>query len=121
MDCKRTKNFLAAFKKMCTTCRKNHCQGCPFVTMETAFERVELKCIVLEYSNEIIYNKVVKWITEHPFHTYLDDFLEKYPNAALDDNGCPDDICVKALYPNIDCDIYKKCTDCWKQPMEDTE
>ena len=118
MDYKETKNFLAAFKKMCTTCRKDNCQSCPFVIMETDFKRVEPKCTLLEYSNDTIYNKVVKWIEEHPFHTYLDDFLEKYPKAELAEGGCPD-ICVMQLYPNVDCNGCDDCVSCWKQPMED--
>ena len=30
-----------------------------------------------------------KWCAEHPQKTYLQDFLEKFPNAKLDDDGEP--------------------------------
>ena len=67
---------------------------------------------------------LAKWDKEHPVKTILQDFLEKYPNAKLDDDGIPKRVCPYQLgYDGDDgCiydDIYGYCKQCWNRPMED--
>ena len=59
-----------------------------------------------------------KWCAEHPQKTYLQDFLEKFPNAKLYDDGEPlADACD--VYGDVfDCKGHK-CCDCWNIVMPD--
>lgn len=63
---------------------------------------------------------VENWSKEHPVKTCLDDFLEKYPNAPLEDDGTPT-LCPHNLYKNaIDMSCLEdECSKCWKQPLNE--
>ena len=64
---------------------------------------------------------VEQWSKEHPRKTRLQDFLEKYPNAALTSYGhkipkvCAQDVgyCASCKY------LGNKCHQCWNEPVED--
>lgn len=59
-----------------------------------------------------------EWIEKHPRKTILQDFLEKYPDAKLNENGVPS-ICPNALGYNVSSVCmagYKPCYDCWNKP-----
>ena len=61
---------------------------------------------------------VEKWAEEHPQKTILMDFLEKFPNAQLGENGAPYYCCPSELgYEDEkncrDC----ACIDCWNRPI----
>lgn len=61
---------------------------------------------------------VENWAKEHPVKTYLDDFLEKYPNAPIEDDGTPK-TCPHMLDENaveMNC-LGDECLKCWKQPL----
>lgn len=59
-----------------------------------------------------------KWCAEHPQKTYLQDFLEKFPNAKLDDDGDPiADACD--VYGDVFACKGHKCCDCWNKVMPD--
>ena len=53
--------------------------------------------------------------------TYLEDFLEKYPNAPKDICGTPK-MCPEDLYPNAEfeeCVSYEeRCFKCWNRKIE---
>lgn len=66
---------------------------------------------------------VQKWAQEHPRKTFLQDFLEKYPKARLNEKGYPDDICpteLGYLGENFECKgiFDTNCAACWNQPLE---
>lgn len=86
-----------------------------FVPITTDFEKNDAERAV-----EI----VEKWSKEHPRKTILQDFLEKYPKAPMDEKGFPKDVCPFALgYEEDDCGVYfaDKCFDCWNRPLEEEE
>lgn len=64
---------------------------------------------------------VEKWATEHPRKTILQDFLEKYPKAPMDERGFPLEICPHHL--GYVCDVCEeldaKCKACWNRPLEE--
>lgn len=69
---------------------------------------------------------VQKWSEEHPRKTFLQDFLEKYPKARLNEKGYPDDVCpiyLGYLGENFECKgmFDTNCLSCWNQWMETGE
>lgn len=67
-----------------------------------------------ETANEII----LKYLGEHPPKTYRQDFIEKFPNASVDENGYPlartCDIYLRRLFP---CEF--DCNTCWDMVCKD--
>ena len=66
---------------------------------------------------------VQKWAQEHPRKTILQDFLEKYPKARVNEKGYPDDVCpaeLGYLGENFECEevFDTNCESCWNQPLE---
>lgn len=64
---------------------------------------------------------VQKWSAAHPRRTILKDFLEKYPDAPLMDEGYPE-ICPHHLgYEEETCaeEFNQKCKECWNRPLEE--
>lgn len=89
---------------------ERNCTMCPF---SSAQNKDKSFCDVykdnhLDEANEII----LKWRDEHPQKTYKDDFLEKFPNAAVaGDNNAG--TCRKFIYGQENCRGY--CTECWNE------
>lgn len=58
---------------------------------------------------------VEQWSKEHPRKTRMQDFLEKFPNAKMNEGGFPESCCRYLGYiekcPNKDCSI------CWNHPV----
>lgn len=70
---------------------------------------------------EIAVDIVEKWSKEHPRKTFLQDFLEKYPNAPLSKEGIPE-TCAISLglkKETIEGCYEKECKDCWNTPVEE--
>ena len=86
-------------------------------------ERKYYDCIqTLDYNMAV--EIIEKWSKEHPRKTMLQDFLEKYPNAPLNDDGVPDACPYHLGYTkedkcNFSFDGRFKCFDCWSRPMEE--
>lgn len=84
-------------------------------------------CSHLEYKHpEKAIAIVQKWSEEHPRKTFLQDFLEKYPKARLNEKGYPDDVCpieLGYLGENFECKgiFDTNCESCWNQWMETEE
>lgn len=90
------------------------CSACPLSRVNNGCD--ESCCTIEIESPEKAIEIVENWSKEHPVKTYLDDFLEKYPNALRDRDGTPKS-CVNNLYnitPNCVCPV---CDECWKQPL----
>lgn len=111
---KRTKNGLCEIKcGNCPLCSNNNGEGlsCPDFEM---------------YYPEKAVKAVQRWSDEHPPKTFLTEFLEKYPNAKLDENGTPKIVCpyYLGLISKNNCRINRinsNCVECWNQPIKDGE
>lgn len=66
---------------------------------------------------------ITEWCKEHPQKTYLQDLLERFPDAATDD-GVPA-ACRADLYGTCICRLVGKgdytvdCRKCWNEVMQD--
>ena len=81
----------------------------------------ECSCILFEQKHTDQAIAIVqKWSQEHPSKTILQDFLEKYPSAPLEDTGIPLMCPEKLGYLSRDCSDACKvsCVECWNQPLE---
>lgn len=68
-------------------------------------------------SCEINYYPPLYWGIKKP-KTYLEDFLEKFPNTSLSDDYPI--FCREAIYTGCDiCPSELTCFECWNQPMEE--
>ena len=105
-------------KRMCEYYAEG-CVNCPLTILNNDTEEPCHEFIVLypEKAEEIL----TKWAKEHPQKTILQDFLEKYPNALLNESGFPN-VCVFKLgyIKERDCGNYDySCKKCWNRPLED--
>lgn len=124
IDCSITENYFAEKRRM-TKRRKGgicklDCKKCPLYGTNNGTSE-NLSCVSLEmrYPEKAVVI-VQKWSDEHSQKTYLSEFLKKYPNALLNDNGLPKGVCLYNL-GLADCKEYRNCVDCWNQPIEDGE
>lgn len=126
IDCSRTENYLAEKQRMTKKHKPNageyicelDCLDCP---LSHSNNGIGEPCFGLEtHYPEKAVAIVQKWSDEHPQKTYLSEFLKKYPNALLNDNGLPKSVCLYNL-GLADCKEYRNCVDCWNQPIEDGE
>ena len=67
--------------------------------------------------------KVEAWEKANPLRTIFDDFLEKYPNALVNDEGVPYTCPYTLGYAEKikDCTKKMNCFDCWNRPLEQIE
>lgn len=124
IDCSITENYFAERRRMTMTAKygicKLDCTKCPLSSKNNGTSE-NLSCANLEiHYPEKAVAIVQKWSNEHPQKTYLSEFLKKYPNALLNDNGLPKGVCLYNL-GLADCKEYPNCVDCWNQPIEDGE
>lgn len=100
-----------------TTCYGANCEKCAFYLKDDPF------CLKDSQNYEEMEAKLEEWIAKHPKKTYQQDFLEKYPNAPLNNNGTPKICPYHVGYFNIDekpCLIgsFVDCIKCWGREME---
>lgn len=62
---------------------------------------------------------VEKWAAEHPRKTRMQDFLEKFPKAEMDEEDGVPKICAKRLGYTIDCPESFDYVECWNMPVEE--
>ena len=97
-------------KRMCDSYKK--CDDCPL-----GYTRCGDSISALyDNADEI----VDEWVKEHPIKTYLQDFLEKFPNAPKGKKGTPK-ICPHQIYPEINANYRccENCLKCWSQEMKE--
>lgn len=122
IDCSKTMNYFIEKSRMIKQQKdgvcKLDCSDCP---LSISNNGTDISCSHFEtgYPEEAI-AIMQKWSDEHPRETYLSEFLKKYPNASLNDNGLPKGVCLYNL-GLADCKEYRNCVDCWNQPIEDGE
>ena len=64
-----------------------------------------------------------KWCAEHPQKTYMQDFLEKFPNADMSRGDNIPMVCRAHVYGGV-CPIYNdnvSCSGCWNEVMPEEE
>lgn len=111
--------FINEANRMCHL--HDFCNNCP------AFDSLG-PCKILysnNYSAEEKLSIVEKWSKEHPIKTRQNIFLEQYPEAEIDENGClmlcPITVSADKRNRHEDCTTLK-CTDCrrefWMKEIE---
>lgn len=61
---------------------------------------------------------VSKCAEQHPAKTCLSEFIERYPNAPLNEDGVPGRLCPSDLGHDVSGDCNGLCcTECWNQPV----
>ena len=113
--------YLRGRKRMCDRYIGNTpaCEGCPLdnpnCTGCSDYEET--------YPEEVI-QKVEKWAKENPEETILSDFLRKYPNAELTNEGYPWFCCehlFKRDHSNSLCGPVQSCKKCWNRPLSEIQ
>ena len=105
-------------QRMCGKYNDN-CDNCPLSFVNN---NRDLTCNELMEDYPAEAEKIFEdWDKAHPVKTILSDFLEKYPNAMLGDDGTPMDICPSYLgyFGKCKCKSRSDCLKCWNTPMED--
>lgn len=109
--------YLKEKARMIGANKKQSCNGlCTECPLKKGNDGTKANCTEVE----IVYPEkaveiVEKWSNEHPRKTYLMDFLEKYPNAELNEDGIPKS-CAEYLGYKVSC---RDCKECWNTHMED--
>lgn len=124
IDCTKTTNYLAEKRRMTKKDKlgrcKLHCGECLLNNKNNGTSE-NLLCGAFEavYPEKAI-EIVQRWSDAHPQKTFLTEFLEKYPNAPLGDDGTPEIICPHhlGLKDIEDCEIDPNCIECWNQSDE---
>lgn len=96
------------------------CEDCP---LNGDNNRKRVSCRELEYFHaEEAIAIMQKWSEGHPRKTILQDFLEKYPKAPMDEKGFPLGTCPHDLgLEEESCEemFDDRCFDCWNRPLEE--
>lgn len=110
--------FLKAMKIM-----KRMCGGCNECPLSPDNNDEDEACLIfIIYHPEEAEEILTKWAEEHPRKTILTDFLEKHPNAPLEEEYGAPNVCVFKLgyIKERDCGNYDySCKKCWNRPMEE--
>lgn len=96
------------------------CEDCP-LSEDNNGRRVNCRDLEDFYTEQAILI-VQKWSTAHPRKTILQDFLEKYQDAPLDNVGVPKYVCPFYLgYGENTCKAIsdEECGVCWNRPLEE--
>lgn len=116
-------DFLKQYRRMCKkyiyadSSGEDCAHNCPLYG-----QHCDLTCEDLDA--EYVVKQIKLWNINHPIKTILQDFLEKYPNAVLRNDGtpnvCPQDLgYLKENKNKKDCDIFKgNCLKCWSRELE---
>jgi hypothetical protein len=116
------KKFLEEARRLCKA--QHDCKDCP------AYDGgICHLCYVPTGANNLVQmiETVKKWSEEHPKKTRLMDFLEKHPNAPMDEYGLPLLTPRRVGYCGdahcLDCEKAKgkPWAWCWEQEVEDDE
>lgn len=116
--------YLKERMRMCHSFGNTSCGGCPIYA-----ERGILTCTQFQniFPGQIV-EIVEKWSKEHPRKTFLQDFLEKYPNALIEDGAFPAACPFQLGYEtesekdkNGYCESTARdsCRRCWNRPIEE--
>lgn len=124
IDCSKTENYFAEKQRMTKKHKLNHggyacklnCADCPLSHLNNCSTMLcsDFETLYPEKAIKI----VQKWSDEHPQKTYLSEFLKKYPNVSLEDDGTPNFCPYRLGLMSIDdCRNDGNCVKCWNQPI----
>lgn len=123
IDCSKTENYFAEKARMTKKDKlgrcKLYCGECPLNNKNNGTSE-NLLCGAFEaiYPRKAI-KFVQKWSDEHQQRTYLSQLLENYPDASLDENGTPKNLCLSRLgLADLEDCIKRSCVECWNQPID---
>lgn len=103
--------FIKNYNSMC---KASDCDTCP-LSSDNNGTGMACHIFIKAYPEQAV--KIIEaWVKEHLPKTYLQDFLEKYPNAPMENDNVPC-ACRTHLYPGeANCGF---CDECWAEPMEE--
>ena len=110
--------FQAAMQILHRLCadRKNTCTVCPMSDLDN---ELWTSCLDFMYDHPVEAEQILaKWAKEHPQKTMLQDFMEKYPNAAVDFDGTPACCASDLGYCNKGDEPCPDCVKCWNRLLE---
>lgn len=113
---KEKRRMLNSLGRIDGTCMGVNCSRCP-LSGENNGTKLACRYFEAEYPEEAI-AIVEKWAAEHPQKTIFQDFLEKYPNAPLDEIDGTPIICPYRLGYEEKKGCTDSCIDCWNRPIE---
>ncbi len=103
------------YARMCKTC--DDCIDCPLYTVSEENEYGGRNCNDFVVLHPAEASAIIdKWCSEHPQKTYKQDFLEKFPKAAMYGNGCLID-CRNNVYGWKGRACIGNCIVCWHEVM----
>lgn len=104
--------FLRDFRRMCSSYRPT-CDGCK---LRGGY------CALDDCDHQKMIRAVEEWAKEHPAKTRLSEFKKLFPNASVQEEGCPG-LCIKFFDLFANCEDSKECLDCkkkfWLAPIEE--
>ena len=106
-------------KRMCDKYSKKLCTGCPLSPEHNGTYKGCSCSTFIEKYPEQAEAILKKWDEENPVKTFLSDFLEKYPNAPLNDSKAPR--CCPSDMGYCECCCNMNCFKCWNRPLESEE
>lgn len=114
--------FIEAFKIVKRMCEDDtgDCIDCP-LSIENNNTKEHCYDFMMAYP-ERVEEILTKWVEEHPQKTILTDFLEKYPNAPLNESGFPKVCPVGLGFYDSGCPFgggVVDCEECWNRPLEE--
>lgn len=102
----------------------DHCTGCE---IKSAKNGMTCGAYIKKHPEQAV-AIVEKWAKEHPRKTLLQDFLEKYPKAPIEDGAVPA-VCPFQLGYETESEKDKNgycesagkdsCRKCWNRPLEE--
>lgn len=100
-------------------CNGTNCEDCPLHKVANAVCLIGLiKDYEIENAAEQL-EVLYEWAKEHPFTTYKDVFLEKFPKATILD-GNTTLICKNNVFgASYDCLRMSSCEKCWNEPYKE--
>lgn len=105
--------FIKERNRMCNFYKCCKIKGCPAENLSCdSLEEITIQGFKL-------IRDVEQWSKEHPRKTILQDFLEKYPNAELNDDGIPKPCPYWLGYKDMPFCNRIRCVECWNRPVEE--
>ena len=107
--------FLKEKKRMCDSF-DDYCTGCGIQE-----KNLKMYCstYIKKYPEQAV-AIVEEWSVEHPQETRLTQFLKHYPNAQLNNDGTPHEICAHKLgIREFKGCLTESCVECWNTPIEE--
>lgn len=116
--------FLKERNRMCDSYGSSSCRACQINEARGAMRCYDFQ---KEYPEQVV-DIVEKWSKVHPQKTILQDFLEKYPKALIEDGAFPAACPFQLGYEtesekdkNGYCESTARdsCRRCWNRPLEE--